>query len=109
MYRIDFLSLTRGGELEVIKYFRQFFRDIRRWWGGGKTIEHYQELYFLQAFAPDFQQIQSYKLESPADWCLKGEELIQSSQYKKASICFEQALKIAPRHADALSGKGFCF
>jgi tetratricopeptide (TPR) repeat protein len=93
----------------VIKYFRQFIGAVRKWWVGGKTIEHYQELYYLQSIAPEFQHVQSCNLESPTDWCLKGEELVQASQFQEAILCFEQVLKLSPRHVAALSGKGFCF
>ncbi len=93
----------------MIKYFRQFIGAVRKWWRGGKPIEHYHELYFVQTFAPDFCQIQTDGLETATDWCSRGEELIQASQYKEAIVCFEQALKTTPRHAGALSGKGLCF
>lgn len=93
----------------MINNFRDFFKAVQKWWGGGKSIEYYQELYFVQSFTPDFQQVGSYTFESPTEWCLKGEELLQNSQYKEASICFEQALKLAPRNTSALSGKGFCY
>ena len=93
----------------MINHIREFLRAVQRWWWGERSVESYRELYFLQAVAPDIQYIQAYNLESPTEWCSKGEELMRRSRYKEACVCFEQALRMAPRHADALSGKGFCF
>lgn len=90
----------------MIRCFRQFFRNIKRWWGGEKEKKNYKEIYYLQSIAPNIQQLRSGDLVT--DWCLKGEEFMRSSNYKKASFCFERVLQIAPRHAGALSGKGFC-
>ncbi|HBG22545.1 MAG: tetratricopeptide repeat protein [Syntrophaceticus sp.] len=90
----------------MIRYFRQFMRDVKRWWGGEKEIKNYKEIYYLQSFASNAQPLHSVNPET--DWCLKGEEYLRSSNYKNASFCFERALQIAPRHVGAISGKGFC-
>lgn len=90
----------------MIRYFRQFIRDVKRWWGGEKEVGNYRDIFYLQSFASNAQPLPSASLEK--DWCLKGEEYIKSSDYKNASFCFERALQIAPRHAGALSGRGFC-
>jgi tetratricopeptide (TPR) repeat protein len=90
----------------VFRYFRQLFRNVKRWWGGEKEIKNYKEIYYLQSIAPKVQQLQSGDLET--DWYLKGEEFMRSCNYKKASFCFERVLQITPRHAGALSCKGYC-